>query len=168
MTHWTDENTDTTAHTHTRVCLIISSNISNTRCAIILEWFSSFLLPKSTHCLRGVAILPRQKKNIWLENRVPDICSVFWHKYRKNLKIFSISAQNTGCGQILALWAFSNPSWCNTSHCAAIRAPPAAASSQDSASACSYLARKPAGECVIELHALWDVFTEVWAAAGLY
>lgn len=84
------------------------------------------------------------------------------------MKIFSISAQNTGCMQLEAVGAFSDPSQFNTSHCEGIRVPPATANSQDSASACSYLARKPAGECVIELHALWDVFTEVWAAAGLY
>lgn len=62
-----------------------------------------------------------------------------------------------------------NSSKCNAGRHTGIRAAPATASSQDSASKHSHLKKtKKAGESVMEVPALWDVFTEVWATAGLY
>lgn len=120
----------------------------------------SFGLPKPTHCLRGVAIVPTQKQSG--RNTEYLIFVVFFGV--RIVKLEDIQYLSTKRW----LWAVTNSSPCNTSHRAGTRAPLCRGEQADSARACSYLARKPAGECVTELHALWDVFTEVWAAAGLY
>lgn len=105
------------------------------------------------------ATVPRQK-TIWQEDRGLDMCSSLWPK-NCEISRYSISQH-----KILQLVSASQRT--------ANRSPAPFAPQHGQHSGLSqcmfilYLSRKPAGEYVIEQHALWDVFTAAWAAEGPY